>query len=264
MFGYVLRNNPSEIYRINIFENVITFTVRDTLVEDILKKVTRKEMLDGFAAIESVKEEGVVYFSIKLPFITFPNYAHKGIDWKTLGVCAEKISLLLYLFNMYLDDRIHEELFCLSNNPQLMIIATGYSKTREIHACPMELGFSEDIAQRLAKKYQKGASIDEAVHTATLVYLKLSSITKRDFEKDKKRFESMDGGMFDVVVKVRDSGVPQFSVPGSCACLGENPDTFKYSRYMHSHNLDSTLQQMTMLVAVIIFWDKVLRPLSKK
>jgi hypothetical protein len=63
---------------------------------------------------------------------------------------------------------------------------------------------------------------------------------------------------------VRDSGVPQFSVPGNCACLGENPDTFSYSRGMYSHNLDSTLQQMTMLTAVVTFWNDVLKPLQEE
>lgn len=264
MFGYVLRNNPCEIYRMHISENVIIFTVRDTVVDDIVKKVTRKEMIDEFQAIDRMREGKAFYFSINLPFITFPNHAHKSLNWKALGKCAEKISLLFYLFNMYFDDSSKNEDFYLSDNLQLLTVATGYSKTRDMHACPMQLCFSEEIAQKLAKKYRRETSIDVAVREASLVYLSLSSKTKRDFEKGKKDFGSGYSGMFDVVAKVRDSGVPQFSVPGNCACLGENPDTFRYSYGMYSHNLDSTLQQMTMLVAVVTFWNEVLRPLHKE
>jgi hypothetical protein len=264
MFGYVLKDNPCEIYRIHISENVIIFTVRDNLVDDIVEKVNRKEVIDTFLAIDRAREGKVVYFSVKLPIITFPNYAHKGIDWKSLGECAEKISTLLFLFNMYFDGKNSNEIFYLSNSPQLMIVSTGYSKTRDMHACPMELGFSEEIAQKLVKKYCKHTSIGTAVHEAMTTYLKLSTKTKREFEKEIKNKSMFHSGMFGVVAMVRDSGVPQFSVPGNCACLGENPDTFSYSRGMYSHNLDSTLQQMTMLTAVVTFWNDVLKPLQEE
>jgi hypothetical protein len=264
MYGYVLKDNPCEKYRIHISENVIIFTVRDTLVDDILQKVTRKEVLDNFLAIDRTREGKAVYFSVKLPFITFPNYAHKGIDWKSLGECAEKISVLLFLFNMYFNGKKSNEIFHLSNSPQLMLIATSYSKTRDMHACPMELGFCEAIATLLKETYKVETSIDTAVHEAMMTYLKLSTKTKREFEKETKNKSVFYSGMFGVVSKVRDSGVPQFSVPGNCACLGENPDTFRYSRGMHSHNLDSTLQQMTMLVAVVTFWNEVLKPLQQE
>lgn len=264
MLGYVLRNNPHEIYQMDISENVIIFTVKEILFDDIVTKVTRKEIIDEFLAIDRVKEGDVIRFAIKLPYIRFPNYGHKGIDWKNLGECAEKISLLLNLFNMYFVDKYHDKCFCLSDSPQLMLLATSYSKTRDMHACPMELGFSEEIAQKLAKKYQKEMSIGDAICEAMLTYLNLSSKTKREFEKETKNQSMFYSGMFGVIAKVRDSGVPQFSVPGNCACLGENPDTFRYSRGMHSHNLDSTLQQMTMVVVVVTFWNKCLKPLYQE
>lgn len=263
MRGYVLKDNPCEIYRIHISDDVIIFTVRDTLVDDILVKVTRKEVLDTFLAIDRTREGRAVYFSVKLPFITFPNYAHKGIDWKSLRECAEKISILLFLFNMYFDGKKSNEIFHMSKSPQLIVIATSYYKTEDMHACPMELGFCEAIAVLLKETYKVETSIDASVHEAMLVYLKLTSKTKREFEKEKKYFKNSYRGMLGVIARVRDSGVPHFSVPGNCACLGENPDTFSYSRGVYSHNLDSTLQQMTMLVAVVTFWNKVLRPLYK-
>jgi hypothetical protein len=242
-------------------------TIRDTLAVDIVKKVTRKEIRDKFLLIDRVAVENVVHFLIALPFIGFPNYAHKGTDWKVLGECAEKLSLLFKLLSMYLYKDNYDESFCLSNEPQLMLIETGYSRERDMHACPMEIAFSENIAKLLAKKYCTGGIVDipftDIAREAYIVYLKLSSKTKKGFEKDLSKSNHF-GGMFDVSVKIRSCGVPSFSVPGNCACLGENPDTFTYSRDMHSHNLDSTLQQMTMIVVVVAFWNKVLKPLYQE
>ena len=263
MYGHLLRNNPSEIYRMDYSEGVISITIKKSLHNALLEKVTREEFLSQLSFIERKEVNETVSFLIRFPFITFPNYAHKGIDWKVLGECSESISLLLWLLHLYFGNNDIEESFFLSDEPQLVLIGTGYSKERDMHACPMEVGFSETISQLLAKKYQTETHSKESAREAFLVYLKLSSRTKRAFDKEEKELGRYSAGMFGVTAYVRDSGVPQFSVPGNCACLGENPDTFRYSRDMHSHNLDTTLQQMTMLVAVVTFWNKTLKPLYR-
>lgn len=264
MLGYLLRSDPREIYRVNISENVIVFTVRRELVDDILVKVTRKELIDSLLAIARTEEGNIVDFSVTLPFITFPNYAHKGVDWEALGKCANEVRILFWLFNLYLSDDWFESSFKLSDMPQLMAIATQYSKDRDMHACPMEVGFSEKIAQLLKEKFEKQTTVDVAINEGGSVYLKLTEKTKRSFAKEKKYLKRHYGGMSRVVAYVRDSGVPQFSVPGNCACLGANPDSFQDERDMYSHNLDSTLQQMTMLVAVVTFWNEILKPLYRE
>lgn len=263
MLGYLLRNNPLEIYRMDYSLGILSITIKKSLWNEILKQ-TNEEILIRLSCIERKEENEIISFLIKLPFISFPNYAHKGIDWEVLGICSENISLLFWLLNLCFGEKDFEESFFLSHERQLVLIGTSYSKERVMHACSMEVGFSETISQLLAKKYQTEISIEDAVREAFLVYLKLSSKTKRAFDKEIKQLVRYSGGMFDVTAKVRDSGVPQFSVPGNCACLGENPDTFSYSRDMHSHNLDSTLQQMTMLVAVVVFWNKTLKPLYQE
>lgn len=263
MLGYLLRNNPSEIYRMDYSDGILSITIKKSLYDAMLEKVTREEFLSQLSFIERKEGDETLSFLIRLPFISFPNYAHKGINWEALGECSENMSLLLWLLHIYFGEKNLEESFFLSDEPQLVLIGTGYSRERDMHACPMEVGFSETISQLLAKKYQTETVIEESVREAFLVYLKLSSQTKRGFDKEIKQLVRYPGGMFDVTVKVRDSGVPQFAVPGNCACLGENPDEFRYSRDMHSHNLDSTLQQMTMLVAVVNFWNKTLKPLYR-
>lgn len=263
MLGYVLRNNPQEIYRIHVTDNAIVFTVKKEVFQDIIENVTREEVIECFLGITRKEEGEFMYFYIYLPFITFPNYAHKGIDWEILGKSANEAQTLLFLLNTYFFSKEKNDSLYLSDNPQLMIIATIYSKTRDMHACPLELGFSEDIAKTMKRVYEKETHFEMIERESLLTYLKLSSKTKRSFEKEKERLVGSPGGMFGVIAMMRSCGIPQFSVPGNCACLGENPDTFSYSRDMFSHNLDSTLQQMTMLVAVVAFWNEVLKPLAK-
>lgn len=264
MLGYLLRKNPLEIYRITIDNDVISFTITKALFDALSTFVTRIEVRDRLFAIDRKEEGDVVSFLVTLPFITFPNFAHKGINWRVLGECSEKVSLLLWLINIYLEPKESSEPFFLSDKPQLMAVATSYSKEREMHACPMEVGFSESATILLNQKYQKVTSVDVAAHEAARVYLRLSAKSKKEFEKEMKYLKHSQSGMFGVIAMVRDSGVPQFSVPGNCACLGENPDRFRDSRDMCSHNLDSTLQQMTMLVAVVTFWNKFLTHLYQK
>ncbi len=264
MLGFLLCNDPREVYRVHLSGNKLVFTVRDTLVDDIFETVTRKEAIDEFKKIPYTREGKVFYFSVSLPFITFPNYAHKGIDWEVLGVCAQQVALLLWFFNLYLGPYVYDPKYCLSEEPQLVVLATGYSKERDMHACPMEIGFSEMIARLLKEKFQKQTTVHVAIAEGADVYLKLTEKTKKSFEKEKKYFKRYCGGMATVVAYVRDCGVPQFSVPGDCACLGENPDSFKHVREMFSHNLDSTLQQMTMIVTVTAFWNSFLKPLYQE
>lgn len=268
MLGYLLRNNPlenpREIYRVELVENVIRFTVKSALVDDILEKVTRKDLLDDFLAITRIKECDLTHFSVTLPFITFPNYAHKGVDWEVLGKCADEVRILFWLFNLYLSDDWFESSFKLSDTPQLMAVATQYSKERDMHACPMEVGFSEKIVQLLKEKFQNQTAVDTAITEGGGVYLKLTEKSKRSFLKEEEYLKRHYGGMSRVVAYVRDCGVPQFTVPGNCACLGANPDSFQDDRDMYSHNLDSTLQQMTMLVTVVTFWNTCLKPLYQE
>lgn len=263
MFGYLLEKNPPEIYRMDVVENAITLTIKSNLYKYILEYIKRKELINDLLAIKRIEEGDHVIFLIDLPYISLPNLSHKKLDWDALGLCVEKMSILLYIVNFYFYEPLSEE-FCLSKQPQLMIISSGYSKKREMHGCPLELGFCEHIAICLAKKYTKEIDCISSIERAADSYLRLSSVSKSEFEKERKNFVSVSGGMFGITVKVRDCGVPQFSVPGNCACLGENPETFRYSRDMFSHNLDSTLQQVTMIVAIITFWNDVLRPLYEE
>lgn len=258
MLGHKLRNNPFETYRIEVKGSAFCFVITRAFFEYICTIVTRVEVRTDFLAIRREEGDRLVTFFVDLPFITYPNYAHKSLDRGILRSCAEQVSLLLYLFSHFSPE---EGSYFLSKDPQLLCVVTTYRSDTNFHACALEVGYSQDICKLLSKKYTQDTVIHSCEESAFNMYYSLSSKRKREFEKAEKDFGEYRGGFMGITVVVRKGGVPHFVVPGNCACLGANPDEFKYQRDMYSHNLDTPLQQMTMLAAIVSFWNDVLRPL---
>lgn len=261
MIGYLLRENPQEIYRIEITEDSFLFSFKEALYTFLLEEVTRLEFRKtDFETIEVT--EGIATLRVTLPFIPLPNYSHKKIEWEKLSECAEQIHLLLWLLNMTLSEKSVPEFF-LSENPQLMLIETSYSKNHDFHGHAINVGFSPNICEMLAKKYVEGERIRKCEETSFRFYFGLSSKTKKEYEDAKKMHLKYGGNFNSIVASIRPGGTPHFIVPGNCACLGANPDEFVYDNEISSHNLDTSLQQMAMLSSLVSFWNEVLKPLHK-
>lgn len=269
LLGHMLNGGQREMYRVEVKESMFCFSVTKLLFEYWCSLFTNQEFLSGFLAIRREEGDSLVTFFVDLPVITYPNCLHKHLDRKALLLCVKKISLLLEIFNWLFpkevefnnqDERRFSGLF-ISEDPQLVLIETSYIPERQWHACPIEVGYDDHICELLAKTFTKNTKILLCEEAAFTLYYSLSTERKRDFEKAKKEFEKYRGESMDFIVRVREMGVPQFIVPGNCACLGENPDSFKSDRGMSSHNLDTPLAQLTMLTAVVSFWNDVLRPL---
>ncbi len=269
LLGYMLSGGPFEMYRIEVKGSSLCFAITKSLFKHFCNSVTEKSFLDNFLALRREERDRLVTFFIDLPCITYPNYVHKSLDYAALSLCAKKISSLLGLFNWifpkksdFKDKSIEECLeFFISKDPQLVCIETSYSQGKDYHACPVEVGYNNSICELLSKTYKEDTDFLKCEEVAFMMYQSLSTNRKRDFEKAKKEFDSYHGGFTDFKVRVRQSGTPHFIVPGNCACLGENPDNFKHNRGMFSHNLDTPLQQITLLTAIVSFWNDVLRPL---
>ncbi len=264
MLGYYLQNNPSELYRMHLEGDSIVTTISATLFNELTSFVNREEYKAVLNSLDKKEVDRLVCFYIHLPYITFPNYAHKKLDWGKLKNCSRQISILLQIINLYFSKHFEGSLkpdIAISGYPQLMVIESGCAKEPGYHAHPIEVGFSEHVALLLKEKFPKGAVVEQAIVAGSEAYLRLTEETKKKYEKEKEYLLRSTGGMSRVTALVRDCGVPSFSVPGNCACLGENPDTFRYDRDMHSHNLDTSLQQITMLVTLISFWNDFLKPL---
>lgn len=266
MLGRFLEERPQDLYRVKLVDSGFLFTITKIFFEYLLSVIKREEVMKDFSAITRDEVNGEVVFLVELPFIHFPNHAHKTTDWKKLRVCAEQIMLLFRLLNLFPKDEDLSRLdsFSLSDGIQLMAISTSYSSERGFHASPLEVGFSQKAHELLSEAYTCDTHLEGCEKVACNTYFGLSTKTKREFEKERKSFLKYSGGFMGITAKVRGGGVPHFVVPGNCACLGANPDSFRYDRDLQSHNMDSSLQQMTMLASVFTFWNDVLQPLYEK
>ena len=91
-------------------------------------------------------------------------------------------------------------------------------------------------------------------------YSGMACQTAEEREKMKKNFRKYGGSFTNTRALVRAGGTPHFIVPGNCARLGANPDDFRYSLEMYSRDIDSPLQQFSMLAGIISFWNEFLTP----
>lgn len=262
MLGYLLRKNPFELYSMEVEDDGFVFRIKEVFYIWLCELIQDKDLVQQFKAIHVRIESGVASMNISLPFISFPNYRHQKIDWESLAIYAEQIQLFFWVVNFKFNDTLPDEYF-FGQNYQHMLIETQYSRSFESHGCSMTVGFTEQVSARFKEKYPTGYVANASQNVALRFYLGLTSRRLREYERSERLHLKYGAGFSSVKAVVRPEGVPHFIVPGNCACLGANPDEFQYDNDMYSHNLDTSVQQMAMLAAVVTFWNDVVKPMMK-
>ncbi len=256
MFGYLLRNEPAEIYRLNLSGEGFEVKCSRTLLEDIFNNTRNEEMLTLLKGID-FREDGqdCRIASITLPYINFPNLSHKKADWEAMTYATRQLGTLLEQMNCRLEDCSR---FSMSNQPQLIAFDCWCSEG----AAPIAVGFSPLARKLLVRHWKEGGPLLNVQQKMTTCHERLSATRKRDafrVIKDSKRpFPKLFGNATAGIRK--EEGTPSFTVPGNCACLGANPDRFKLDGDIDSHNMDTPLQLLTMMTGVVSFWNDELVP----
>ena len=251
MLYYGLRDNPREIYRINLTDAGLDVVISRSLHLTALKEIKNEQLLGIFEkGVLSSKEETTTY-QFPFPYISFPNYSHKNINWEGVRHVATLLGLFLQYLNMFLE---RAGQFALSEQPQLIAIECWCG----LEWSSINVGFSPQGITSLSSNWKDGGLLPETQQEMTVAYEKLSAKNKKAFLRNTRpsisRFMSTSAG-------IRQGGTPTFTVLGNCACLGSNPDYFlKGECDLEPHNIDTPLQLLTMVVGVVHFWDKVLRP----
>ena len=240
----------------------LTITISRAFYDHLLEKLSHHEESEQrFLEIGTALYTDIVKFEFKLPFIPLPNRSHKKIDWDMLSKRAEQMSFLLEVLNFTEingeDDRPN---LYLSERPQLMSIATTCDMERSFTNCSIEVGFHQSAFDILVKECESDMVVHEAEQRMFEFYSGMSLKTMKEKVLQEKNFRKYGSMYIGICAKVRAGGIPHFIVPGSCACLGANPDDFKDSAELYSHNMDSPLQQLSMLVGVISLWNDFLTP----
>ena len=219
----------------------------------------RSEKGTLLAQIPVILVEDTVVLQIRLPYIPSPNFQHKKIDWKALWNCSKLASFLFGMLRWtYLE---HDEpSFYLSSSPQLMLVEPFFWLDENRPGCGLEAVFCRQVVEKLLEKTEVYTEFPKAEELVLHSYMGLSMATKKEREKWVAVTKEAGFSSMQIQVGVRSCGTPAFLVPGNCACLGNSPDNFAFNQSISSHNVDSPIHQLPMLVGVVAFWEQFLTP----
>lgn len=131
---------------------------------------------------------------------------------------------------------------------QLFSMNTFYSQTATYHGAGMEVSISPESAKFLIEHSEQSIP---GVYEA----MKTHHLTK--YPKDRRtNFGGFFGGLSGVI---REKGTLSFATCGNCACLGHMPIEIQEGQglYIDSHNLDTSWQQLSMVIGVATTWKWV-------
>jgi hypothetical protein len=212
------------------------------------------------AEIATHEEGGLVTFSIPLPYITYPNLRHLKTNWEQMWEAGNTLGFLLNFINWLDPQETNLAGLVLSKKPQLVLI-NCWSNKNTMGGSPVEAGFSPEAKEIIMANWPKGTIFSEVQRKMIECHEQLSSPIKRVFDKN---VSSANYSLYsNCVAAMQEGGVPYFSVPGNCACLGENSDSFKREGGISPHNMDNPLQLLTMFTGVVSLWNEELRPRVK-
>ncbi len=264
MFG---DREPQRLYGAEITDTGFSFAIKLKLFELILSDLNEACKQKLLTIKKSIIGNFVV-FNLDLPLITYPNKYKRRADLKALNICVDKINFLLELFNLYLFKNLADD-FYLSDKPQLISLGTGSQPSDYPFIFVLHTNFSPTAIDLISKENFLVNSFQECEAIVFDRYLRLFEPRSREYKKALSRPKAFEGISIekdkknknyyatDVYIRFNNL-VPYFKVPGICACLSAPPDSFKKNGQLRSHNIFSSLELITMLTAVIVFWNKVL------
>lgn len=256
--GYLLDTRPRKIWGAEITATGFNFVIKKALYNYLLESDKFKENHFDLSQIPKNIIEEVVVFNITLPLINYPNRRRDKLNFKALNKCVDQISLVLRLLNQEFEIQSDHN-FYLGEDPQLMTISTSYS-TNDIHNLfIISAGFSTGAYKLFDNDNIYDADFSECEKITFERYLRLSENEKSKYEKAISNFEVKSQTDCSIYNDPTDQK-PRFKIPGKDICLGD-PKEHTYDGYLYDCNLESSLQVVTMLTALICFWNNVLNPL---
>lgn len=248
MLSYYLKEHSQQLYLVSLSDGGFEITLSQALYHQMQStaNTVAKDLMD---ATPITLLDGVLTFYYDLPFINFSIGGKKQIKWGALNMQTQRMGALLGIANRFFMEERFQSSLDLSSENQLLNIEVG----QHGEYCHIEVGFSP-LAVQLMSSLVGQTQIPDGAKTAMTYYNRLTCRTKAKFKEAMSKISTRNSSMFDAAAYIRDERdghVPQFSVPGNCACMGNNPDDYKYESVITPHNMDTSLQVMSMLAAVV-------------
>ncbi len=264
MHPYIMSNEIPQIYMLGFnLEGMIEVTINKFLYRKIVKELkdvgsVTKEI---FLSISYKEVTDVVVLSFPLPIITYPNYPHKKLNWEELNATTEKLAIFFELMYLYINfEEVAKGNHCINKeHPQLLSINAGFSCNENRQYPLIEAHFSPK-AKILLNDILPFMDFGNILNMTYEQYLFLTESCNSEYKKQMRLFQKSGGGNNYLSI-ILNGSVPIFTVPGSSTSLGSDPDKFAGDGILRSHNMDSSLQLITMILLLINFDHEVLEPL---
>lgn len=251
-----------EIYRFEVTSRGFNLTIKEVFYNFILGHISSQDALATLSEILKTVTNGFVIFHISLPFMN-SNEVSELANMPSSVKSIKQISFLLMMLDLFSSREGCLTDFFLSDEPQLLTIATTYN-AGEIHGgCHLGVCFSKTARDLLQERYPENKVIPLCEEAIFNFYFGLN-INKDDFEIKRQAFLTRGRSGWEFISTVVEEGVPRFTVPtGNCACLSSNASRFSSDGKMHDHNVDRPAQHLALLAGVVTLWNEVLRPLHQ-
>jgi hypothetical protein len=258
----IIERNLPELYRMSLSEKGILVTISVTLYDYLITQFG-----GNFSSLTTHKEGNKINLEVTLPYINYPNYIHGKLDRKKLDEVVTTFDELSNLFDMILQSKkIPIDMF-LSNEPQLIFIESlFYDGNQHRH---INLGLSprateiihmmnvDSMSHKVREKLAKCGGIVFGKH------LKLIESRKPEYDRRINLFARSGGVMSGIAIEISSQGL-HFVVPGATRPSLSTQQFGQVNRnILQSHDVDTSLNQITMLMLVIAFWNEALLPVHK-
>lgn len=258
MHPYIIENEIPQIYLLNVSSSGIEVIITKSLYSNIFKKL--KVTKELFSNIKHKEINKSVILTFPLPFITYPNFSHKALNWEVLNMSANGLAFFLQLMYQYIDfeEVARGEYYLNQEYPQLLSINVGFIGDGCLGPY-IEAHFSQK-AKMLLSNLQPSMNFGGILSKTYEQYLSLTESRNNEHKRQMKLFQK-SGGRETFLSVTLNGPAPIFTVPGSCTSLGSDPEKFLENGMLLSHNMESSLQLITMILLLINFDHEILEPL---
>lgn len=257
MLVTLAKKRQPELYRVELHKNGIGFKIKKNLHRHLAMYAVAPIIKERFHSIPCTTSKDIVCMEI-----TFPDKQSTTLDIKQkrrrneeFKNCVSDITLLFDLLNYSFETRDVSGKY-LSKQPQLVFLEC-YQSTNGLGSNSVEVGLNSKARKLLAHEYQKECRISGPEWSASQYWSDFSY--KKDHEPS-----SGTSTTNEIKIVIQGGGIPDITIPGDCACLGRHPKDFNRDGVLHSSNVNSPVQMLTMIISVISFWNEVLTPLYQK
>lgn len=260
--GYLLDTRPRKVWGAEITATGFNFVISIGLYNYFLESDKFRESHFELSQIPKKIIGEAVVFDITLPLITYPNRRRDKLNPKALNKCFGQISLLLGLLNQEFEINF-ENSFYFSNDPQLMTISTDHTNDNFHNLFKISAGFSTEAIKLFSNDAINDADFSECEKITFERHLRLTENEKRKYERAMGNLENKSLTDCSIYIGIIDQ-TPYFKIPGNNNCLGATREQYSDDGYLFEGEMETSLQIITMLTALIYFWNNILSPLYLK